>query len=130
MRAALHVPYFMPARLSPFVLRSAFVVALVVIFVLAMIPQPVVPTVVDFQDKFEHCTAFAVLMLMGWAGWPTRTIRLGIGLIGYGVLIEVAQHTLTTNRVGDPQDVLADSVGVVVGLLLVRQLAMRRLAGS
>lgn len=130
MRAARHLPHSMPARLSSFFLRSAFIVALVLIFVLAMIPQPVVPMVVDFQDKVEHCAAFAVLMLMGRAGWPTRAIRLGIGLIGYGVLIEVAQHTLTTNRIGDPLDVLADSVGVAIGLLLVRQVAIRRLAGG
>ena len=113
-------------RLSPFVPRSAFVVALVVIFVLAMIPLPTIPVVVDFQDKVEHCGAFAVLMLMGWAGWPSRTMRVAGGLVLYGLLIEVAQDQLTTNRVGDPLDWLADSLGIVIGLGLIRLLTLRQ----
>jgi hypothetical protein len=126
MPAAFDFPYFMLSRIPPFVLRSAFVVALVVIFTLAMIPQPVVPMVVAFQDKLHHCAAFAVLMLMGWAGWPSRSLRVAGGLVLYGLLIEVAQDQLTTNRVGEPMDWLADSVGIAIGLGLIRLLTLRR----
>ena len=118
----------MLSRIPPFVVRSTFIVALVVIFALAMIPLPMVPMVVAFQDKVEHCGAFAVLMLMGWAGWPSRASRVAGGLVLYGLLIEVAQDQLTTNRVGDPLDWLADSLGIAIGLGLIRLLAMRRRA--
>ena len=118
----------MLSRIPPFALRSTFIVALAVIFALAMIPLPMVPMVVAFQDKVEHCGAFAVLMLMGWAGWPSRASRVAGGLVLYGLLIEVAQDQLTTNRVGDPLDWLADSLGIAIGLGLIRLLAMRRRA--
>ena len=53
----------MPFRLPPPVIRTLFILALVVIFILAMIPMAVVPQVVDFQDKLHHSAAFAVLTL-------------------------------------------------------------------
>ena len=112
-------------RLPPLLLRSAFVVAVVVIFVLAMIPLTGMPVVFSFQDKVEHCVAFLVLMIMGWAAWPGRTVRIAGGLVAYGLLIEVAQSTLTATRVGDPWDWLADSVGVGIGWMLAKWLASR-----
>ena len=106
-------------------MRGSFVLAVAAIFVLAMIPVAVVPEVVSFQDKLHHTAAFAVLMLLGRGGWPARTATLIVGLIGYGVLIEVCQHRFTTNRVGDPWDWLADSVGVFIGLRLAGWFARR-----
>ena len=70
-------------------------------------------------------SAFAVLMLLGRGGWPARTAALVAGLIGYGVLIEVCQHTLTTNRVGEFRDVVADGLGVAIGWLLGRSAALQ-----
>ncbi|HQX07072.1 MAG TPA: hypothetical protein PKZ19_09785 [Zoogloea sp.] len=116
----------MPTRLlSAPVLRGCFVLALVLIFILAMIPMAVVPELVSFQDKLHHSAAFAVLMLLGRGGWPARTAALVAGLIGYGVLIEVCQHTLTTNRVGEFRDVVADGLGVAIGWLLGRSAALQ-----
>jgi len=112
-------------RPSANVLRGSFVLALVIIFILAMIPMAVVPEVVSFRDKLHHTAAFAVLMLLGRGGWPARTAALVAGLIGYGVLIEVCQHTLTTNRVGEFRDVVADGLGVAIGWLLGRSSALR-----
>ncbi|WP_347249198.1 VanZ family protein [Zoogloea sp.] len=111
----------LPAPFSlPVLMRGSFVLAVAAIFVLAMIPVAVVPEVVSFQDKLHHTAAFAVLMLLGRGGWPARTATLIVGLIGYGVLIEVCQHFFTLNRVGEFQDVLADSLGVACGWLLSR----------
>lgn len=108
-----------PLLASPLA-RGGFVAALVVVFILAMIPLSAVPMVVSFQDKIEHALAFAALMLIGWTGWPTRSGRIAAGLLAYGVLIELCQHTLTTNRVGDPWDVVADAVGIVIGGWVLR----------
>ena len=116
----------MPTRLlSAPVRRGCFVLALVLIFIVAMIPMAVVPELVSFQDKLHHSAAFAVLMLLGRGGWPARTAALVAGLIGYGVLIEVCQHTLTTNRVGEFRDVVADGLGVAIGWLLCRSAALQ-----
>jgi hypothetical protein len=57
-------------RPSASVLRGCFVLALVIIFILAMIPMAVVPEVVSFQDKLHHTAAFAVLMLLAEAAGP------------------------------------------------------------
>jgi hypothetical protein len=67
--------------------------------------------VVSSQDKFEHAIAFLVLMLLGAGGWPGRGGRIAVGLSAYGLLIEICQHTLTTNRFGDPWDWVADRLG-------------------
>lgn len=115
----------MPTRISRQLLQCVFSVALVVVFVLAMIPVAVVPVVVSFQDKLHHSAAFAVLMLLGVAGWPGRHARLATGLLVYGVAIEVCQHTFTAHRVGEVQDVVADGLGIAIGWLLARRMGRR-----
>ena len=110
----------MPFRLPPPVIRSLFALALIAIFILAMIPMAVVPEVVDFQDKLHHSAAFAVLTLLGWAGWPARINAVAGGLLGYGILIEICQHTLTTNRFGEPMDVVADVLGIVIARWIIQ----------
>jgi VanZ family protein len=121
----------MTVRLSRPFLRSGFVVALVVVFALAMLPLPAPITVVSFQDKIEHGLAFLALTLLGQAGWPAQRMLIALGLVLYGALIEIAQHWLTTHRVGDPADVLANSIGVAVGTVVALRAARsdRGLAG-
>jgi hypothetical protein len=117
-------------RFPSLLLRAAFIAALIVIFTLAMIPLPAALTMFSFQDKVEHCGAFAVLMLMGWAAWPLFRLRIAAGLLFYGALIEVCQAAFTTNRVGDPWDWLADSIGVALGLAALRWLEGVRSQGE
>ena len=64
--------------------------------------------------------AFATLMLLGRGGWPTRLGMVALGLLGYGILIELCQHAFTANRVGELRDVIADSLGIALGWLLAR----------
>ncbi len=106
----------LPSTLS----RACFAVALIVIFIMAMIPLPEVLNAFSFQDKLEHSAAFLVLMLLGWSGWPNRPWPVAASLLLYGVLIELAQHFFTLNRVGDPWDVVADSSGLLIGGWLIR----------
>lgn len=112
---------------SLLLVRSLFALALIAIFILAMIPLPEAITVFSFQDKVEHTGAFVVLMLLGGKGWPTRLAALFCGLVAYGLAIEVCQHVFTTNRVGDPWDLLADAVGAAAGYRLLRTNLGRRL---
>lgn len=108
-------------RLPRPLLRGLFIAAVLVVFALTMMPLPEMTQVVSSQDKFEHAIAFFVLMLLGAGGWPERSGRVAVGLSAYGLMIEICQHTLTTNRFGDPWDWVADSAGVVLGWLLVRR---------
>ena len=42
---------------------------------------------------------------------------LAVSLILFGIIIEVVQQTMTTNRAGDVFDALANSVGVILGII-------------
>lgn len=112
----MHTTPILPPSLS----RVTFVMALIVIFTMAMIPLPEVLNAFSFQDKLEHFIAFLVLMLLGWSGWQNRRRSIAIGLLLYGIVIELTQHFLTLNRVGDPWDVAADATGLIVGGWLIR----------
>ena len=74
------------------------------------------------SDKLQHLLGYAVLAATAVQVFATRRALLcaGIGLVVMGVLVEIAQGTLTTTRVLDARDALANSIGVVLGLATVR----------
>jgi len=86
--------------------------------VLSLGPPPPIPTAVPDGDKFGHALAYAVLS--AWAVMIFRTraawLRSAAALMALGVIIEIAQGTLTDNRSGDPYDALADALGILFGL--------------
>nr|WP_255505421.1 VanZ family protein [Alkalisalibacterium limincola] len=47
---------------------------------------------------------------------PRALLGVAVALAAYGLLLEVAQHTLTTTRMFEWGDVLANTLGVVLGL--------------
>lgn len=106
-------------------LRASFVLALGAVFVLALLPAPDLGKFVSWQDRIEHALLFLVLALWGLAAWPRRTAAVAVGLLAYGVAMEVAQ-SFTTYRQGDIWDVAADALGVGVGVSVVLALAQRR----
>ena len=85
---------------------------------LALVPDP--PKGVSTGwDKTNHLLAFASLAFTSvWACWrePRQWWRLVASLLAYGVGIEVAQGFLPP-RSADAADVLADGVGIALGLL-------------
>lgn len=108
-----------PAAPSPAplrrLLRAGFVLALGAVFVLALLPAPDLGKIVSWQDKIEHALLFFVLALWGLKAWPRRTVAVALGLLGYGVAMELAQ-ALTTYRQGDVWDALADALGVAAAV--------------
>ena len=69
------------------------------------------------NDKLVHGLTFVALAVAGsWAG--VRPVRLGLGLAAYAVATEVLQAVLPIGRHGDVRDLLADAMGIVLGLLL------------
>ena len=78
------------------------------------------------NDKLDHLLAFASLAASGGlalrSSWRA-TLAVATGMVAYGGFIELAQ-TQVPGRVGDWADLLADSVGVALGLALV--LALRQ----
>ena len=99
----------------------AFIICLVSVLSLALMKHP--PNLMDTGwDKGNHVLAFAVLTFLGRMSFPTQRLRLLLGLLAYGVLVENLQF-MTGYRFSEYQDLLADVVGMALGYLLAMPLA-------
>lgn len=94
--------------------RTGLAGLLAVVTWLALEPAP--PEVADFGwDKLNHLCAFAALAWMAAAAFAPRWRAVAGGLLAYGVVIELLQ-SLTPTRSAEWADVLADAIGVAIGL--------------
>jgi VanZ family protein len=100
--------------------RAAFWAAAAFAFVMAVLPHP--PEVPgNPNDKVQHIAAFATLSLLGSFAYPrTSLTNLLLRLSLFGAFIEVAQAIPVLHRDSDVWDWAADTVAVIVVLLLVR----------
>ena len=98
--------------------RYLFTVLLAVISWLALSAAPP-KTFSTGWDKSNHALAFAALAFSAVWGWwqqPRQWPRLIAVLVAYGIGIEIAQSFLPP-READWHDVVADSIGIALGLL-------------
>ncbi|HLO95331.1 MAG TPA: VanZ family protein [Burkholderiaceae bacterium] len=94
-----------------------FALSLLVISYLALSPTP--PKAADLAwDKLNHFAAFGALAVLGGLSWPARKQLLAAALLAYGVLIEILQ-TQVPGRSAEWADLLADGIGVLLGLSLL-----------
>lgn len=92
------------------------IVLALAIAVASLLPPKDLPSV-QLWDKFEH--AFAYFALAAWFGGVLRRDRypwLAIALVAFGIGIEVAQGAMGIGRTADLRDVLADAVGIAIGV--------------
>lgn len=84
----------------------------------SMLPALLLPEVPQGGDKVEHVLGYFTLAAVAVQLFAGRAavLRAGGGLVAMGVLIEIAQGTLTTSRAMDPWDALANTLGVLAGL--------------
>ena len=96
-----------------------WVLGLVLCVALSLLPPPSLGAPAG-SDKAGHLLAYFVLS--AWAVLVFRAPRAqwtaAFGLVLLGVALEFAQALLTTTRQGDPRDALANTLGVVLGLLV------------
>jgi len=87
---------------------------------MALRPDPTITLDIYDGDKMMH--AFTFCCLMGWWGnvFHARRARglAALGCLAFGVLIEILQW-LMPPRDADALDVLADAIGIMLGLLLL-----------
>ena len=97
--------------------RSAFWVAAVFAFVMAVLPHP--PQLPGApSDKVQHIAAFLVLGALASFAWPrTSPVYLATALSLFGAVIELVQLIPALNRDGDPVDWIADTAAA--GLMLI-----------
>lgn len=101
--------------------RYGFAGCLVVVTVLMLLPANG-GQLLPGQDKMLHGLTFMLLYLVGARGFPLPGQRKWLfgGLLGYGILVELAQG-LTGYRSMELLDALADFAGLVVGLVWSRR---------
>ena len=99
--------------------RALLVLLMAAVLVLALMPSPP-PSIDTGWDKLNHVLAFSTLAVAGRFSFPgARTpvwLLIG-GLLAFGVLIELLQMLVPT-RSAEVADVLADGVGIAVGLVV------------
>jgi VanZ family protein len=101
---------------------AVWIAMFVAITVGSLLPAHDLPTpAFNGFDKLEHLLGYAVLS--GWSAllFDRRTSRLRamLGVIAFGIVIEVAQGVFTTTREPDVFDALANATGAMLGQLLV-----------
>ena len=104
--------------------RLAFAALIVVVSWLAWSPAPP-PQATSGWDKLDHFAAFGSLSSMAALGWGwARWRAVAAALVAYGVLIEWVQSFIPS-RTAELDDLLADGVGIALGLLALRCLLLR-----
>lgn len=91
---------------------------------------------IPYFDKFIHFTFYFTASMLGALfgreiskGRISKTKILGIsflGLVVYGIIIEILQSSLTTYRSGELMDVIANSTGALLGTLLIWSVFSKR----
>lgn len=92
---------------------------IMVLVVVCLLPAPDLPKV-NLNDKLEHALAFALLSASAvqlFVRWRAL-LTVAFGLLVLGIGIEFAQALFTTTRAMEMGDVLADAIGIGVGLLV------------
>ena len=105
--------------------RGVLLLLLCVITGLALAPVP--PKQADLGwDKLNHLCAFSALAAVAFLGRVGGAVRIAVGLLTYGVLIEVLQ-SFTPTRSAEWGDLLSDAAGIALGLVLARLVAQMTL---
>jgi VanZ family protein len=101
--------------------KALFWLCFVAVNSLALSPAPYLPPdLFNWWDKAQHAIGFGVLAVLAVLAYPeVSKLRIALLLIGQGVLIELLQY-YGGYRFGDWQDAVADGVGVLLGLAMVR----------
>ena len=83
-------------------------------------------------DKVVHFTFYFVMVFLGFLAlrrldWSREKgfsflWKLMLSAIGYGIIIEVFQQIATVDRQGDLLDALANSIGAIAAMALLRHL--------
>ncbi|KYJ87467.1 VanZ family protein [Sulfurovum riftiae] len=99
--------------------KPLFWIALIGSYIAAILPQDMAPTLGPLSDKWTHFLAFAVLTLLLRLSYRVSSFQTLFLLSFYGVFIELSQY-FTPNRCAEMLDVVADMIGIGIGLLLYK----------
>ena len=88
---------------------------------LSLIKTPKLVLVYSASDKIHHIIAYFTLTicwLFSFFKKPSLKYSIVVFCLLFGIIIEVMQQSLTSYRTGDYKDVLANIIGIVLGLIV------------
>ena len=101
----------------PTMFRILFWIALIGSYIAAVVPQELAPQLGSLSDKSTHFIAFTVLTLLLRFAYSVTLAQTFLLLLFYAVFIELSQF-FTPNRSAEWLDIVADVIGIGIGLLL------------
>jgi len=116
-----------------------WLLAIALVIALSLGPPLSLPQAPKYTDKIEHALAYCLLAAAAVQLFGSRRALAiaGLGLVLMGAGLEWAQGAYTDNRMQDPLDALANTLGVLLGLATaltpLRDLLLRlerRVAGA
>jgi len=106
--------------------RIALFAAVAFAVTMALLPKPPHLPIDQFGDKFSHMLAFAAMALLAALAYPQmRLVRIGERLSFLGALVEVLQSIPALHRDCDIRDWVADTIAIVVVLVIVATIRRR-----
>lgn len=92
------------------------IIVLLAIFI-CLIPGKELPAAFEWNDKTSHLVGHGLLALY-FSGLVARRSwwKIFLFLLLLGTAIEFAQYSMHAGREGDPRDVVANSIGALLGL--------------
>jgi len=114
----------MQQRIKSLFKDKLFIIAIIItisITYLSLKKVPKIETGINNVDKIYHLIAYFTLSiswLFSFYRKPLLKYVIVIACILFGIIIEVLQQTLTVYRTGDYKDALANTLGILLGLLV------------
>lgn len=94
-------------------LRLLFLCACLAVLVASVMPPDRLPSQLNNGwDKIQHVIAYGGLAFLGRLAWPRSMLRVVVGLLVMGSLIELLQAA-SGWRDGSLQDIVANAVGLL-----------------
>lgn len=108
-----------------FVAKIIFWISCIFFGFLCLIPTVYLSSALfDWWDKAQHVFAFFCLSSLGILAYQKAVVKVAIGLLLYGALIELLQW-LTGWRLGELADWVADGIGILIGCSLINKLMQK-----
>lgn len=102
------------------IFRILFWSFIVIVLLATLTPlDGVEPLSWSFADKIIHLVIFLMLTILMYLAYPKKSsLFIILIMVGFGLLIEVLQHSLPTGRSFDWYDWHFDNLGVLLGFVI------------
>ncbi|MGR7812468.1 VanZ family protein [Lacinutrix undariae] len=113
----------MPNKQLALVALLSFVAALTVLSLISITSMPEIGT--NNDDKIYHATAYFIFTILTYNYFYSIKIKYKMLLsfcipVIYGIIIEFLQSVVSSTRISDFYDAVANFIGVVIALILIK----------